>query len=517
MNATATIANSLWIGSSLPGWRRFRAALNRPDAIQQNLLHQLIRINAESAFGRLHHFSEINNYTQFVRNVPILNYEDLAPWITRIQNGEQGVLTQGKVTHLIPTSGSTGGRKLIPFTKALQNEFNRGVAPWIVDLAREHPDIIFGPSYWCITPPAQSLEAEGSTVPIGFDDDISYLGSIKSRVVRAAIVAPVEISGVFDFADFRFRTLTALLRPRDLRLFSVWHPSFLTLLLDALPGCWDKILSNFRSTSYNRLRELEKADPLRPETFWPRLRVISCWGDGQAAIPLAGLRRRFKDVFVQAKGLLATEAFVTIPFAGTHPVAVCSHFFEFLDDKGYPHLLHELREGEAYEVVVSTSGGLWRYRLNDLIQVTGFVGKTPALRFLGRCGNVSDQSGEKLSEDFVANSVNEILERFGLKPNFAFLAPNRDSTGLYYTLYVEGEASGQIGESLDFALCQNPHYRICRNLGQLLPVRIFRIAEKGFEIFVKRQADAGIRVGDIKPAALSRLSGWSDIFPGDYV
>src|SRR5262245_40591346 len=116
MNWPATIANSLWVGSSLPAWNAFRRALNRPAEAQQNLLRALLAANSDCAYGRAHQFNEIKDYAGFVRRVPLADYEHLAPWVDRIRRGEQGVLTTTRVTHLIPTSGSTGARKLIPFT-----------------------------------------------------------------------------------------------------------------------------------------------------------------------------------------------------------------------------------------------------------------------------------------------------------------------------------------------------------------------------------------------------------------
>ena len=88
-------------------------------------------------------------------------------------------------------------------------------------------------------------------------------------------------------------------------------------------------------------------------------------------------------VHIQPKGLLATEAIVTLPFRCLTPLAVRSHFFEFLRD-GRPYLAHQLVPGEVYSVVVTTGGGLYRYRLEDKVQVNGFVERTPSLAFLGK-------------------------------------------------------------------------------------------------------------------------------------
>jgi hypothetical protein len=53
-------------------------------------------------------------------------------------------------------------------------------------------------------------------------------------------------------------------------------------------------------------------------------------------------------------------------------------------------------------------------------------------------------------------------------------------------------------------------------LGQLLPVRVFVIRERGYEAFVKRQLAEGRRLGEIKPALFSQLPGWSELFSGAY-
>jgi len=516
MNWPASLANSLWVGSSLPSWMNFRRALNHPAETQWNLLGGLLADSSTCSYGHAHGFGEIKSYEEFVRRVPLVDYENLAPWIERIRAGESRVLTNGQVTHLIPTSGSTGARKLIPFTIGLQEEFNRAIGPWITDLARQHPKILFGPAYWSITPAQPPAQTGASAIPIGFADDASYLGGAKGRLVRAAMVTPDGVAKLADLEEFRFQTLLCLLCRRDLRLISVWHPSFLTLLLDALPGCWDRLLARLHQENKHRARALERIDPRQPQWLWPHLCVISCWGDGHAELMAMDLRKRFPNVLVQAKGLLATEAFVTIPLEKLHPVAVCSHFYEFIDEQGRVHPAHDLRKGETYEVVITTAGGLWRYRMNDRVRVTGFLGQTPSLRFIGRTGNVSDLCGEKLSEAFIAGALQEALVHAETKPRFVLLAPDVDATGQGYTLYIEGTLPANMAGAMERALRENPNYAGCRDLGQLRPVRIFVITKDGYETFARRLVAEGRRLGDIKPVPLSRTDGWSKKFSGAY-
>src|SRR6266852_4437688 len=69
-----------------------------------------------------------------------------------IAAGEPNVLTRDPVLLLEPTSGSTGGEKLIPYTASLRREFQRAVAAWIGDLFRQRPAVRRGRAYWSLSP-----------------------------------------------------------------------------------------------------------------------------------------------------------------------------------------------------------------------------------------------------------------------------------------------------------------------------------------------------------------------------
>jgi hypothetical protein len=533
---TATIANSLWLATSLPAARCFRRALGDPARAQDAVLRRYLAQNADTAFGREYDFSKIKNHGEFARRVPLHEYEDVQPWIERIKRGEQKVLTTERVTHFIPTSGSRGARKLIPFTAGLQAEFNRAIGPWISDLYRQHPGVMRGAAFWSISPAIAPPELETFAVAIGFDDDAAYLGGLRRRLVEAVMAVPGELRMVEEMGRFRYLTLLCLLRRPDLRLISIWHPSFLSLLLDALPECWDNLRYDIQHGTYRyvdclpptvieslKLRPMQKlaaslgrANPVRPEMIWPHLRIISCWGDNHARLALRQLAHRFPGVTVQAKGLLATEGVVTIPYAGEYPLAVTSHFFEFIDGHGRICLAHQLEKNEIYEVVLTTAGGLGRYRLGDQVQVTGCLGEAPTMRFVGRAGVVADRFGEKLPEGFVADAIQVTLGA-STSHKFAMLAPDEDVSGCRYTLYLEGPASPEIAWRLETLLCQNPHYAWCRKLGQLQPLGLFQIEAGGYAAHLARQQALGQRLGDIKPCPLSQATGWSALLRGHYL
>jgi hypothetical protein len=487
-----------WLAANLPGYFRFREALGSPERAQRSLLEDYLKTNADTAFGRAHGFASIRSAEEYRERVPLTKGEELAPWVDRIAAGEARVLTRSPVRALEPTSGSSSSPKLIPYTSTFQREIRRAVAPWIFDLYSHRPRLAFGSAYWSITPLAMEEERAGP-VRVGFEEDSQYLGGLWGRLVDATLAVPGEVRHLRDPDAFRYATLKYLLMRRDLTLISVWHPSFLLLLLEALPRFWDDLV-----------REVGRPDlkTFSPAHVWPRLGLISCWGDAHAALSLSELARAFPGVEIQPKGLIATEGFVTIPFRGAWPLAVRSHFFEFLlEDGGSPRFAWELEEGRVYSVVLTTGGGLYRYRLQDRVRVEGFLEKTPSLRFLGKEGHVSDLRGEKLHESFVAGALARVSG--GLAARFAMLVPDGES-GYVLLLETDSPVPADLAARLDAELSSNPHYRLCRSLGQLAAVRVRSLQPGAYARYLDRCRQLGQRWGDVKPLALSPLSGWEE-------
>lgn len=480
-----TLLNLPWLAANLPGYLQFRRALAAPERTQRVLLSRYLRRNANTAFGRAHGFAAIRSAEEYRERVPLALWEDMAPWVDRVATGEPGVLTRSPVRTLEPTSGSSAAAKLIPYTAELQREIRRAVAPWIVDLYGRQPRLAVGSAYWSITPLALDEERPPGPVRLGFEEDSQYLGGLWSRLADATLAVPGSVRHLRDPDAFREATLRHLLRHRDLTVISVWHPSFLLLLMETLP----------------------RLSPEPPNRIWPQLGLISCWGDAHAALSLPELARAFPGVEIQPKGLLATEGFVTIPFAGRWPLAIRSHFFEFLSENGGgPHFAWELAEGGVYSVVITTGGGLYRYRLQDRVRVEGFVEETPSLRFLGKEGHVSDLRGEKLHESFVAGVLARVFEKAGIDPRFAMLAPDGEAG---YVLFLETDAvPPDLAAMLDNALLANPQYRLCRALRQLAPVRIQLVGMGAYGRYLEECRRRGQRWGDVKPLALSSVGGW---------
>ncbi len=535
----AALANSLWWLASRASGAAYASALNHPDHAQEQVLRALLRKNSATAFGREHGLHEVSTSAEFGRRVPIRTYDELRPWIDRVRRGESAVLTSEPVSRLVPTSGSTAARKLIPYTAAMHRQLKKAIGPWIFDLYRSHPRALLGSSYWSISPVASDgfESAEDSGVPIGFEEDTEYLGEFHKILADAALAVPPELRFVTSIEDWRYVTALLLLRQADLSLISVWHPSFLILLLREIKEHWNQLLSDIADGTcavlrrlplsvaaalklrpdLRRSRYLQRGTPDTGAQLWPRLTVVSCWADGHARGSAAELAQSLGSVALQPKGLIATEGIVSIPFEGLHPLAICSHYLEFEDDSGRVWLSPELRENHEYNVVLTTGGGLYRYRLDDRIVVDAILGQTPSVRFVGKSSQVSDRMGEKLSDGFVGSVFSKLFQDAGKVPSFAMLAPDVDGDGCRYTLYLSADAPNEMCTKLDLLLSANPHYEYCRRLTQLRSPRLFRVSDDAYARYCRRLQCMGKRLGEIKPVGLSPLDDWSNQLDGHYI
>ena len=90
---------------------------SNPIETQQKVFHSLISEARSTQFGKDHDFININSHEEFVKRVPIRDYEALKPYIEKVVAGESDVLWKGKPLYFAKTSGTTSGAKYIPITK----------------------------------------------------------------------------------------------------------------------------------------------------------------------------------------------------------------------------------------------------------------------------------------------------------------------------------------------------------------------------------------------------------------
>lgn len=459
-------------------------------------LSAMLDRNKNTVIGRRYGFARIRSLDQFRRRVPLHEYAALEPLIRRAAAGEADVLFSGRAIAFERTAGSTGPGRLIPFSSESLEDFRRCLLP---DFTATAAHLELGPAsaYWTISPVCRQPETTAGGLPVGLDD-AAYLGGEAASAFAAMSVVPFSTSGLTDGQTWLAITLHCLVRAHGLRLLFLWSPTFFLRLLDALEQKPDDLLPLLRHGGRAAGAPLP-ADPVAARrykaylengdtrTLWPDLRLVDCWSHGASAFFAARLMARLPQAALRPKGLLATEGIVSLaaPLRGDAalaptgcPLAREFGLHEFLDAGGAPHLADALIPGQEYSVLLTTSGGLYRYALGDRVRCTGFANGVPALEFLGRGSLVSDLAGEKLSDAFVAACLGPVS-------GFACLAvrpfsptDGREEAGYALLLeagdYTEHDGFTQ-GARIEQALRENPHYAYARRLGQLAPLEVRRV------------------------------------------
>ena len=368
---------------------------------------------------------------------------------------------------------------------------------------------------------------ETGNIKAGFDDDGDYFNIVEKIILCNLSAVPFDIGDIDDMEEFRYMTLLFLVRERNLRMISIWHPSFLSLLFEKIPEYLPKICEDIRSgtkhkrlkASKKRAKELEQihktANPLQEILLqiWPDLALISCWTDAASKQAAERLAELLPDVEIQGKGLMATEGFVSFPYYSKGNIlSINSHFYEFIDIESQEIVLvQELQKGKEYEVIITTSGGLYRYRMHDIVKLNDFIDSVPVLEFIGKNDYVSDLAGEKINAVFVKNAIERIFDRL---PDFAMLAPEQKAGEMHYALFISGRADLALDVKLEAELLKNYNYAYCRKLNQLSHVKVIEIPAdiNPMEIYNNRKLVAGLKQGNIKFSYLEKSLNWSKTF-----
>ena len=216
--------------------------------------------------------------------------------------------------------------------------------------------------------------------------------------------------------------------------------------------------------------------------------MIGCWLGGSAGVQARSLAALYGDVPLRDLGFRATEATFTLPMYDGTPDGVLTlhaNFFEFIpvdeiDDPDPACLLaHEVEEGQQYYIITTTFGGLYRYDINDIVEVTGRYRNAPTIRFIRKGRDMVSIIGEKLHVNQLLEAASEATEQTGVAwSQFRFIP---DVEASRYDLLFEPTRADAEDEELrrfvrafDESLCEvNVEYPTKRKSGRLHLPRLF--------------------------------------------
>jgi hypothetical protein len=215
------------------------------------------------------------------------------------------------------------------------------------------------------------------------------------------------------------------------------------------------------------------------------LKVIAVWTGGSVGVFMPKVTELFGEAAVRDHGLSASEGRMTIPFQDSSRAGLLDfyhHYFEFIpveeQSSTRPTVLeaHELAEGRDYFILLTTSGGLYRYNIQDVVRCVGFEGQAPLLEFMSKGKSFSNLTGEKISEHQVIEAVQRSFCEVGLPIDTFTLAPVMEDMPRYVLLiepHVHEGRTRELARAVQMQLERvNEEYAEKCAGGRLLPIRI---------------------------------------------
>ncbi len=542
--------------------RRFRDANSRPFASQEQSLRRILRENAGTEFGAgadfapMAELSGTEMWKAFRKTVPIRSYADFLPHVERMKQGGGNILIPGRPDMFSLTSGTTSEPKFCPVNRAFIREHHRQHLLWMYHVYADHPGINQG-KYLVVASPAEMGRTQAG-IPYGAMSGKQL--ETQSIPVRRRMAAPPAVQRLPGAEDRWAALLLFALAEENLRLVVSVNPSTLVSLADRLARDAEELIEGVRSGVHRAVRgdpalaHAFRANPARakrlsgilradgrltPAAAWPCLEMLLTWQGGASSLYLPHVAALWGNTPRRCLGLRASEGTFSIPLRDNDPsgvLAVGGHVMEFAPaEEGDPGafaptlLPGQLEEGGLYRLIVTTSGGFYRYDMGDLIRVTGFRNRTPEAAFERRAGSVLSATGEKLTEDQVlgamasASANGPLLNGFTLTWEMengvaryvvALECSGCDDAGSFRNKFLRERIRQLVAVFDDELMSRNCEYQSKRDDGRLAYPRAALLARGSYERLRSALAAEGKPESQIKQPVMVSPPGPGRMPPG---
>jgi hypothetical protein len=496
--------------------------------IQKKVLLKKVRRNKDSEFGKKYSFSQIKTVKKYQENLPLFEYDQLSPYIEKTKSGNLSALfgPKERIVMYALTSGTTGSVKYIPVTSTFLKEYKKGSKLWASSVVIE----LSGRTIGKALPLFSQVEEEKTSSGISCGAVSGLIAKNQGKLVSRFFAAPYEACR-FHSSNERLYAFLRAGAEQSVSILTTANPSTIIQFAKILEDKGEQLVSDLEEGTLNgkkapfplrkipdkakRLRKiLKQQGKLKPRDLWPNFQVITCWKGGTLFHYIETIYEIYgKDIYIKDIGLLASEGRFSLPiFPGSDDglLNIFHHFFEFIEeseedfDNPKTLLAHELEQGKRYFLVITTSSGLYRYKLHDLIEVTGFFRKVPLIHFLNKGKHIASLTGEKITENQVTRSLYKVARDFRMKASHFRFFPRFDDIP-YYMLYIEkedekAEVTEKFMNDLDGELqSQNIEYASKRASGRLKRLETFWVKKGTFSDKQKQSH----RIEQYKPVYLN--------------
>ena len=325
-------------------------------ADQEAILQSLVKAAKDTQFGKDHGFAFIKTYEDFVKQVPVRDYEALKPYIEKIKEGKHNVLWRGKPLYFAKTSGTTSGVKYIPISKdSISNHMDTARNALLCYIAQKgNADFTNGKMIFLSGSPELDRIAD---VPTGRLSGI--VNHHVPRYLRTNQLPSYETNCIEDW-EMKLNAIVKETISQDMTLIS-GIPPWMQMYFDRLVQVSGKpvkdLFPNFSVMVYGGVN----FEPYKAKLFATIGKKI----DSIETFPASEGFFAFQDTLEHQGLLLNTNSGIFYEFI---PV------LEVGKQNPVRLSLKDVKAGENYALVINNNAGLWGYDIGDMVK---FVSTKP--------------------------------------------------------------------------------------------------------------------------------------------
>lgn len=383
-----------------------------PHEVQEEWFQKIIESGRETEFGKKYGFDEIKNVEQFRREVPLQSYETLKPYIERLRKGEQFLLWPTDVKWFAKSAGTTNDKsKFIPITEeSLKGCHYKGGKDMITFYCNNYPD------HHLFT--GKNLALGGSHQTDVYDFNEFYTGDVSAIIIQnLPLIADyfrspnVDIALIGEWEEKLEKVCRSTINENVVSLAGV--PSWMLVLLR-------KILID---TGKKSIKEI-----------WPNLEVYFHGGVSYSPYrnqvnELLGFNIHLLELYNASEGFFGMQdqrdeedLLLLLDYGIYYEFLPAEEWNRDLEiSGGKTLLLQEVELGKNYALIISTTGGLWRYQLGDTIAFTSLL--PYRFKITGRTKHFINAFGEELMIANAEKALEIACEKTGTQVNEYTVAP----------------------------------------------------------------------------------------------
>jgi GH3 auxin-responsive promoter len=468
-------------------YKGIRKGMATAVADQDNILKTLLKVGRTTEFGKEVRMDQVSQYEEFKQAVPILDYEQMRPWVDKIKEGRHNVLWKGKPIYFAKTSGTTSGTKYIPITKdSIPNHINTARNALLCYMA-ESGNSFFANGKMIFLSGSPELERVGG-IPTGRLSGI--VNHHVPKYLRTNQLPSYETNCIEDW-ETKLQKIVDETINKDMTLIS-GIPPWMQMYFDELMKRSGKKIGELFPNFSLMVQGGVNFEPYKAKLFESIGKKIDCI----ELFPASEGFFAFQDS-QHAEGLLLNSN--------------SGIFFEFVPAAEIFHenptrlSLKDVKVGENYALIINSNAGLWGYNLGDTVK---FVSTDPyRLIVTGRTKHFISAFGEHVIGEEVEYSMLKASQEENVHITEFTVAPFVSSTEgkSYHEWFVEFENKPRDMQEFAIKLEQNlrrknVYYDDLIGGNILAPLKITPVRKNGFIDYMKSIGKLG---GQNKVARLS--------------